>query len=292
MSTFSFRKLKNPARKKPRLHKRPPLATQPAGYRVPFSDEHSPLRIIFVDDDEHRAGMKFAQLLSEDGSVRPLIIKEEVWLGLTGDATQDVVDEALIAFPEFSPGEIRQQIQAALESHNKCKVILPHPQPEGRCTVEMIVTNWIEMLYVDLYVRTNKVRMWLDAEADLAISGYELFARGVLDKDCILHKDPMQPTPEQRGEYADLFDLIDCGNAKKEANKRAQRTLMFVYEHYLYEHADATPSAAELITFGPSLQHNLHAVHTWMAEQMMNSGIIRDGMNVARVDGRSGTSCR
>jgi hypothetical protein len=232
MGAFSFRKFK----KKPRLHKRDPLAAKPAGYRLPWSDKHSPLRIRFEDRDEHCQGMKFARLLSEDGSTHPMILPEELWRAMTGDAPQGVVDAALIDYPELSPDDIRQQIQAALEARHKCSVMVPQPPPlapHHDCTVEMIMTSWTGMLYLDLYARVNKVPIWLDAEADLVISGYELFERGVMDENCMFNMEPMQPTPEQRQEFADIFDLIDSGNAMKEANKRAHRKLMFVYHSYL-----------------------------------------------------------
>jgi hypothetical protein len=284
MGAFSFKK-----KKRLKLHKRAELAAKPEGYRVPWSDTKSPLKIRFDDHDERRNGMKFARLQMDDGEIRPVIIQEGFWRGLTGDAPQVVVDDLAAKWGDELPhDEIRKEIQKHLEAHHKCKVILPPAETDDRVvTVEMIPTSWTGMLVLDLYVRANKIKMWLDAEADLCLSGYDLFARGVLDEDCMFNREPLQPSPEDRQEFADIFDLLEEGNATKEANKQAQRLLMFTYEGYLNE------CVREGFThpnpdFKGHLENNLRAVRTWRAERMIELGNLPEGTTVAIVNPETG----
>jgi hypothetical protein len=287
MGAFSFKK-----KKRLKLHKRAELAAKPEGYRVPWSDTKSPLKIRFDDHDERRNGMKFARLQMDDGEIRPVIIQEGFWRCLTGDAPQDFVDRiaadytALNPSDEFAHDAIRKVIQERLESQNECKVILPpRPQPddEDHCYVELMPTNWTGMLVLDLYARANEVYMWLDPEADLCLSGYDLFARGVLDEDCFFNRDPLQPSPEDRQEFAAIFDLLDHGNAMKEANKQAQRLLMFTYEGYLSKFAGRADQHPNPDLKG-HLEHNLRAVRQWMAEQMIERDNLPEGTTVAFVN--------
>ncbi len=289
MGVFTFKKKK----KKLKLRKRAELA-QPEGYRVPWSDTKSPLKIRFDDHDERRNGMKFARLQMDDGEIRPVIIKEGFWRCLTGDAPQDIVDNIAADYAAANPGdefpgdEIRKWIQERLESENECKVILPPAETDDRVvTVEMIPTSWVAMLTLDLYVRANQVKMWLDYEADLVLSGYDLFARGVLDEDCFFNREPLQPSPEHRQEFAAIFDLLDHGNAIREANKQAQHILMFVYDDYLNEfagRADQHPNP----DFKAHLVNNISAVRQWMAEQIIEFGNLPEGTSLALVNRETG----
>ena len=110
--------------------------------------------------------MKFARLQMDDGEIRPVIIQEGFWRGLTGDAPQVVVDDLAAKWGDELPhDEIRKEIQKHLEAHHKCKVILPRAETDDRVvTVEMIPTSWTGMLVLDLYVRANKIKMWLDVQ--------------------------------------------------------------------------------------------------------------------------------
>ncbi len=284
MGAFSFTKKK----KKLKLHKRAELAAKPEGYRVPWSDMKSPLKIRFDDHDERRNGMKFCQLQMDDGEIRPVIIQEDFWRGLTGDAPQVVVDDLAAKWGDELPhDEIRKEIQEHLEAHHKYKVILQPAETEDRVTVGMIPTSWAGMLILDLYARANNVDMLLDSEADLVVSGYDLFARGVLDQHCRFNQEILQPSPEDRQEFADIFDLLESGNATKEANRQAQRIQMFAYDDYLNEfagRADQHPNP----DFKGHLEHNIRAVRTWMAEQMIELGAMPEGTTVVIVNRETG----
>jgi hypothetical protein len=285
MGAFSFKK-----KKKLKLRKREELA-KPEGYRVPWSDTMSPLKIGFEDCDPHRNGMKFIQMQLDDGSIDSVIFQEGLWRCLTGDAPQELVDRIAAEFAVQYPDggelphddEIRAWIQQGLESHYEGKVILP----PSHGLVELMPTTWTVMLVLDLYGRANELDMTIDGEADLVVSGYELFARGVLDQYCTFKRKPLEPSPEDRKEFADFFDLLEGGNATQEANKQALRIMMPAYDAYLSEfasRADEHPNP----DFKAHLENNIRAVRTWMVERMIELGNIPEGTTVGIVNRETG----
>src|ERR1022692_109589 len=66
LSKMGARKIK----KKLRLHKAAPVPPKSAGYRTPFNDDQSPLRIAFDDHDEARGDLKLANIRGIDGNYR------------------------------------------------------------------------------------------------------------------------------------------------------------------------------------------------------------------------------
>ena|ERR1039457_106818 len=276
MSSFKFKRFKSIFKKKPHYHKAAPLPPTPEGYRLPWSDYLSPLKIVFVDHDEARGGMKFAELVStEDKPNRFLILDEDVYDGLNGNAPQNVVDEfrsSVEKCAEWTDAEIREHIKSLASDVNKYTIRARGPQPEGAHCVELMPTHWIEMLIIQLYASANNIPIGYDEDADVVISGYDLFARGAMNKSCKLVKSVTQPSTEQRAEFAYIFDLIEGEDrAIGEANKRAMHLLMREYERNLEDTITANTPHPDHMNYWPAMAHHLRAVRTWIAEQVLDA---------------------
>jgi hypothetical protein len=267
-----FKKFKSIFKKKPNYHKAAPLPPKPEGYRLPWSDYRSPMKIVFVDHDPTRNGMKFAEMVDADAKTFPMIIAEDMYAAMIGNAPQNIVDKFREDFPELEDdADARQFIQDAMEHHNQCFIKQRDPEPDGRHTVELASINWIEMLLVELYCGRTNVEMGFDEDADIAVSRYDLYARGALSKFCGWDRIETTPTAEQRvGPVADIFDLCEGEDrAINEANKRAMRLLMPHYEMGLVEAIEKRSYPGDTHYYD-SLAHNLHAVRTWIAAQILD----------------------
>jgi hypothetical protein len=234
------------------------------------------LKIVFVDHDEARGGMKFAELvfIEEDRPNRFMILDEDVYDGLSGNAPQNVVDDfrsSVKDCAELTDAEIRQYIKSGADGVNQCAIRERGPQPEGAHCVELVPVLWIEMLIIQLYAANNNIPIGYDEDADVVISGYDLFAHGALNKYCQLVKSTTQPSSEQRAELADIFDLIEGEDrAIGEANKRAMRLLMQEYERNLEDTITANTPHPDHFNYWPAMAHHLRAVRTWIAEQVLD----------------------
>jgi hypothetical protein len=252
-------------KKKLRLHKAAPVPPKSAGYRTPFNDDQSPLRIAFDDHDEARGDLKLANIRGIDGNYRQRLIPEGYYDLLHGKLSQELMD---FHRAETGSDTNAEEMRATAEKMIGGMLSAIPDFGDGKHPVELIRTTWIGMLKLCLWCQRNDVNIFFDAEADLIVSGYQLFKRGYMDQRCnMLGVDAL--TDEERKEHACVFDLMTKHSSQDDmmaANRNAQQLMMPSYANFLH-HYESTEPPAEWVEFCPNLLHNLRAVKTWFAEQ-------------------------